>query len=217
MGITENFRRIAHRIAGVTLIGVAAYHLVYALATREGRKMLVEMWPEKKDVRDLWMTLRYHMGVSRQKPRFGRFNYGEKFEYWALAWGTVIMACTGLMAWFQVLVTRWLAGWWIDVALTVHLYEAILATLAILIWHFYQVIFDPDVFPMNWSWWDGRMSLEEYQDEHALDAQTIARTLQREMNSSADRVASKNIPAETKPKVNEPEEDDGTDKPNVDD
>ncbi|HUK47953.1 MAG TPA: cytochrome b/b6 domain-containing protein [Terriglobales bacterium] len=180
MGITENFRRIAHRIAGVTLIGVAAYHVVYGLATREGRKMLVELWPEKKDLRDLGMTLRYHLGLTREKPRFGRFNYGEKFEYWALAWGTVIMACTGLMAWFQVIVTKWLAGWWIDVALTIHLYEAILATLAILIWHFYQVIFDPDVFPMNWSWWDGRMSIEEYQDEHALDAQTVARVLRME-------------------------------------
>jgi cytochrome b subunit of formate dehydrogenase len=210
MAITENFRRIAHRIAAVTLIGVAAYHLIYALATHEGRKMLVELWPEKKDVRDLWMTLRYHLGLTREKPRFGRFNYGEKFEYWALAWGTVIMACTGLMAWFQIILTRWLAGWWIDVALTIHLYEAILATLAILIWHFYEVIFDPDVFPMNWSWWDGRMSLEDYQYEHALDTQRIARALQEETSSSRQRVESGNAPTESTPKINAPEEDAGT-------
>jgi cytochrome b subunit of formate dehydrogenase len=174
VGFTEAVRRIVHRIAGVTLIGVGAYHLVYAIATRDGRQMLLALVPEKKDIGDLWSTLRYHFCLSTNETRFGRFNYGEKFEYWALVWGTAIMACTGLMAWFQLIVTKWLAGWWIDVALTIHLYEAVLATLAILVWHFYQVIFDPDVFPMNWSWWDGRMSLATYRKEHSLDTQTLS-------------------------------------------
>src|SRR5579884_234152 len=168
MGVTEAIRRIIHRIAGVLLIGVGAYHLVYAITTCDGRQMLFALVPQKDDLVSVWRTLRYHFGLSTEKPKFGRFTYGEKFEYWALVWGTAIMACTGLMAWFQLIVTKWLPGWWIDVALTIHLYEAVLATLAILVWHFYQVIFDPDVFPMNWSWWDGRMALEMYRKEHAL-------------------------------------------------
>jgi len=90
------------------------------------------------------------------------------------------MASTGLMAWFQVTVTRLLPGWWINVALTIHLYEAILATLAVLIWHFYQVVFDPDVYPMNWAWWNGRMSLERYKDEHSLDSETIWEAMRQE-------------------------------------
>ena len=96
------------------------------------------------------------------------------------------MACTGLMAWFQVMVTRFLPGWWIDVALTIHLYEAILATLAILVWHLYQVMFDPDVYPMNWAWWNGRMSLELYKDEHSLDPAPIWQAMQQETVADAN-------------------------------
>jgi len=68
-------------------------------------------------------------------------------EYWALVWGTIVMAVTGLMAWLKVPVGNLLPRWTIDVGLTVHFYEAILATLAILVWHFYMIIFDPDVYP----------------------------------------------------------------------
>ena|SRR5476649_1757618 len=81
-------------------------------------------------------------------------------------WGTVVMALTGLMIWYSVAVATWIPRWWIDVATTVHYYEAILATLAILVWHFYHVIFDPDVYPMNWAWLDGKMSKEQFEEEH---------------------------------------------------
>lgn len=166
--------------------------------------MVIAMLPQTKDIRDVWTTLRYHLGLSQQAPQFGRFNYGEKFEYWALIWGTVIMACTGLMAWFQVAVTRLLPGWWIDVALTIHLYEAILATLAILLWHLYQVILDPDVYPMNWSWWNGRMSLELYEHEHGLDSETILQTVQQE-RSDAETSAEQTVDAKTNSQAsNEP-------------
>jgi formate dehydrogenase gamma subunit len=184
IGITDPIRRTVHRVAGITLIAAGLYHIVYVFITRNGRRMVGALLPEKKDIWDVWTTLRYHLGLSPQRPQFGRFNYGEKFEYWALVWGTVIMACTGLMAWFQLLVTRFLPGWWIDVALTIHLYEAILATLAILLWHLYQVMFDPDVYPMNWSWWNGRMPVEHYKDEHALDSETILQATEEEENHS---------------------------------
>jgi cytochrome b subunit of formate dehydrogenase len=186
IGITDPIRRTVHRTAGVTLIVTGIYHICYVFLSLSGRQMARALLPEPKDIRDLWGTLRYHLGLSQQKPQFGRFNYGEKFEYWALVWGTVVMACTGLMVWFQVVVTRALPGWWIDVALTIHLYEAILATLAILLWHLYQVMFDPDVYPMNWAWWNGRMSLEFYKDEHPLDPDPIWQAMQKETNGSTD-------------------------------
>jgi len=79
------------------------------------------------------------------------------------------MAGTGIMLWAKVLVGNHLPRWWLDVATAVHFYEAVLATLAILVWHFYQVFFDPDVYPMNWAWWDGKMTLHHYREEHGLD------------------------------------------------
>jgi hypothetical protein len=83
------------------------------------------------------------------------------------------MGVTGIMIWAKVWVGDLLARWWVDVATAVHFYEAILATLAILVWHFYQVFFDPDVYPMNWAWWDGKMPVEHYKHEHELDAESL--------------------------------------------
>ena len=98
----------------------------------------------------------YYLGLSKEKPKFGRFNYAEKAEYWALVWGTGADGSHRHHAVGQGWVGNLLARWWVDVATAVHFYEAILATLAILVWHFYQVFFDPDVYPMNSAWRDGK-------------------------------------------------------------
>ena len=98
----------------------------------------------------------------------GRFTYAEKAEYWALIWGTIVMGVTGLMIWFEVQVSSWLGlpRWFVDVATLIHYYEAILATLAIIVWHFYAVIFDPDVYPINWALYDGKMREGQFRHEH---------------------------------------------------
>jgi cytochrome b subunit of formate dehydrogenase len=97
-----------------------------------------------------------------------RFGYPEKAEYWAVVWGTIIMGITGLMIWFKLGWFRVLPRWAIDVALAIHFYEAVLATLAIVVWHFYHVIFDPDVYPINWAFYDGQVSEELFREEHEL-------------------------------------------------
>jgi len=172
--INESVRGYLHRVAGVVLIAVSCYHIFYMIRYKEGRKLVLDLLPTFKDATDIRDVLLYYLGLSKNKPEFHRFNYAEKMEYWALVWGTIVMAVTGLMAWFKVPVGNLLPRWTIDVGLTVHFYEAILATLAILVWHFYMIIFDPDVYPMNWAWLDGKMTLEQYREEHALDGQTIS-------------------------------------------
>ncbi len=174
LGMSEKLRGIVHRIAGVALIGDGIYHIFYLAMAREGRRLIREIAPQPKDAFDAWSTMRYYLGFSKEKPRFGRFTYAEKAEYWALVWGTALMAVTGVMIWAKVWVGNMLARWWVDVATAIHFYEAILATLAILVWHFYQVFFDPDVYPMNWAWWDGKMPVEHYRQEHELDTEALA-------------------------------------------
>jgi cytochrome b subunit of formate dehydrogenase len=174
LGMGENLRGIIHRIAGVILICAGIYHVIYLAAAREGRRFLRDMMPGPKDAFDAWAAMRYYLGLGGQKPKFGRFNYAEKAEYWALVWGTALMGLTGIMLWAKVWVGDLFARWWVDVATAVHFYEAILATLAILVWHFYQVFFDPDVYPMNWAWWDGKMPVEHYKHEHELDSESAA-------------------------------------------
>jgi cytochrome b subunit of formate dehydrogenase len=171
--MAERLRSIVHRVAGVVLIGAGIYHLFYLAATREGRRLIRDVAPAPKDALDAWGTMLYYLGLSRQRPKFGRFNYAEKAEYWALVWGTALMAVTGVMLWAKVWVGNLLARWWIDAATAVHFYEAVLATLAIVVWHFYQVFFDPDIYPMNWAWWDGKMPVEHYRHEHGLDADVL--------------------------------------------
>jgi cytochrome b subunit of formate dehydrogenase/5-methylcytosine-specific restriction endonuclease McrA len=169
LGMGEHLRGIIHRVAGVILIAAGIYHVFYLAAAREGRRLLRDIAPRPKDAFDALAAMRYYLGLSKEKPKFGRFNYAEKAEYWALVWGTALMGLTGIMIWAKVWVGDLFARWWVDVATAVHFYEAILATLAILVWHFYQVFFDPDVYPMNWAWWDGKMPVEHYRHEHELD------------------------------------------------
>jgi cytochrome b subunit of formate dehydrogenase len=173
LGMGERVRGVTHRVAGVILIAVGIYHIVYAAVTHDGRRLVKDFLPAPKDASDVWGTLLYYLGLRSEKPEFRRFNYAEKAEYWALVWGLIVMASTGLMLWAKMSVGRYLARWWLDVATAIHLYEAILATLAIVVWHFYQVFFDPDVYPMNWAWWDGKMSFEHYREEHGLDTKTL--------------------------------------------
>ncbi len=142
LGLGEKLRSVVHRVAGVVLIGAGIYHIAYVAAAREGRRLLRDLAPRPKDAFDVWAAMRYYLGLSKEKPKYGRFTYGEKAEYWALVWGTALMGLTGIMMWAKVWVGDLLSRAWVDVATAIHYYEAILATLAIVVWHFYQVIFD---------------------------------------------------------------------------
>jgi cytochrome b subunit of formate dehydrogenase len=174
LAMGEKLRSIVHRVAGVVLIGAGIYHLFYLAMTADGRRLIREFAPGPKDAFDAVATMRYYLGLGGEKPKFGRFSYAEKAEYWALIWGTVLMAVTGIMMWAKVTTGNLLARWWVDVATSIHYYEAILATLAIVVWHFYQVFLDPDVYPMNWAWYDGKMPVHRYRDEHPLDTEALA-------------------------------------------
>lgn len=174
LGLGEHSRSIIHRIAGVLLIADGIYHIFYVALTADGRRLIRDLFPTVKDAFDAWGTMLYYLGIRKDKPKFARFNYAEKAEYWALVWGTGLMAVTGIMLWAKIYVGNLLARWWLDAATAVHFYEAILATLAILVWHFYQVFFDPDIYPMNTAWRDGKMPAEHYREEHELDTETQA-------------------------------------------
>jgi formate dehydrogenase gamma subunit len=173
LGSSEPVRRWIHRIAGVVLLLAGLYHLIHVLTTREGRRLIKDMFPVHKDLADLVCSVRYLIGLSERKPKIGRFGYAEKIEYWAVVWGTIIMGMTGVMIWFKLDVTRFLPRWAVDVAVTIHYYEAVLACLAIVVWHFYHVIFDPEIYPLNTACWDGRVSEEWQKNEHPLETQVF--------------------------------------------
>lgn len=186
LGSSEFLRRIAHRVAAVVMLLAGVYHLAYLALSKDGRQWLRDMLPKIKDVWDVVGNFAYYLGLKREKPRMARFGYAEKAEYWAVIWGTFIMGLTGVMIWFKISVFSFLARWWIDIALAIHFYEAVLATLAIIVWHFYQVIFDPDVYPVNFAFLDGRVSEESYKEEHELAYEAMKATAETEDAESPD-------------------------------
>ncbi len=142
-------RGTIHRLAAVVLLTALGYHLTHLVLNKKERRIMSHMLPGLRDLSDLRNMLSYNLGYSKTRPLFGEFNYTQKVEYWAFMWGTAVMAATGLLLWFNTLALRYFPNWVLDAATAVHYYEAILATLAILIWHMYAVIFDPDVYPLD--------------------------------------------------------------------
>jgi cytochrome b subunit of formate dehydrogenase len=172
----EGTRRWVHRAAAVVMLSLGVYHLAYLAFAREGRSWVRDIKPVRKDALDLWQNLLYYAGLRRTRPLIARFGYAEKAEYWAVIWGTLVMGLTGLLIWFKMGWFGFLPRWWVDVATAVHFYEAVLATLAIVVWHFYQVILDPEVYPVNLAFYDGKVSGELYREEHELDFERMQQT-----------------------------------------
>lgn len=158
---TISMRSLVHRIAAVVFLAVAFTHLISLIANRKLREHWKQMLPKANDAREALSGFAYNLGLGSEPPARSSHSYIEKAEYWALIWGTAVMAATGLLLWANNLAMRFLPKLWLDVATSIHFYEAILAAAAILIWHFYSTIFDPDVYPLDTSFLTGHRQDEE--------------------------------------------------------
>jgi cytochrome b subunit of formate dehydrogenase len=151
-----------HRTAAIFMIAATLYHFVHLAMKKRDRSFLGAMIPTIKDATDMVDVFLYNLGLSKKEPKFAKFNYAEKMEYWAFMWGTVVMGVSGFLLWFNNFTLRHFPKWVADAATAVHWYEALLATFSILLWHFYLVIFDPMVYPMDTAWLDGKISADHY-------------------------------------------------------
>jgi formate dehydrogenase gamma subunit len=168
LGGIENTRLIHHYAATITMF-VAIYHigaLAYRLYVLRYRW---SMLPWIEDVRAAIGWLGYNFGLKKSPPQEGRYTFGEKFEYWAVVWGTMVMAITGYMMWNPISTTRFLPGEFIPAAKAAHGWEAILAVLAIIVWHFYNVF----IRFFNKSMYIGYLDEEEMVEDHPLELADI--------------------------------------------
>lgn len=168
MGGIESIR-IVHRILAAILMAECIYHggiVTYKLFVL-GRK--ASMLPGIKDVRDVFQFIAFNLGLRREHPNMPRYNFGEKAEYLALVWGTVVMVITGFMLWNPVATTSVLPGEAVPAALAAHSGEALLAVLSIITWHMYNV----HVKRFNRSMFTGRITHEEMEEEHAEELERI--------------------------------------------
>ena len=166
----SHWRGLLHRVAGWVFIALFVLHLVLLVATTRGRAYLGKLRPRSHDAVDALRLLGHNLGFRVARPEPRHYNFAEKAEYWALIWGSFVMILTGVMLVFTNVVLRRWSEVWLEVAQLVHYYEAVLATLAIIVWHFYWVIFDPHEYPMNPSWLIGRKKPEDSRPEDTPEA-----------------------------------------------
>ncbi|UCC41599.1 MAG: cytochrome b/b6 domain-containing protein [Candidatus Aminicenantes bacterium] len=187
-------RGILHRVAAVALIFNLAWHLFYTLFTSRGWNNFKDMIPKLKDFKDAFEIFWHHLGLTRflyrrgilkkffttrpywlfeKPPKYGRYNFIEKFEYWAVGWGSVVMIVSGFFMWNVELSLSLFPLWVHDIFIVVHGYEAILAFLAVIIWHMYNVHLNPEVFPMSKVWLNGKITGKELRILHPLEYQKI--------------------------------------------
>lgn len=157
-------RSLVHRGAAIVMTAVTLIHVVY-LCTPRGRRALLAGLPKLSDFVEAGQNFAYFLGLRKKPPRFDRFNYIEKAEYWALVWGTLVMTATGVALWFENDTLRLFGKLATDLSTVVHYYEAWLAFAAIIIWHVYHTVFNPDVYPMDWTWITGKVSARRQRHE----------------------------------------------------
>jgi cytochrome b subunit of formate dehydrogenase len=157
--------RYMHRIAAFVLVVGSFYHLFTSAYRLFVKREQMAMLPTLKDATDMWDTVRHNLGFLPHPPQMPKFNFGEKLEYWALVWGTAIMVLTGFMLWNPIAVTAVLPGQFIPAAKAAHGYEALLAVLAIVIWHMYNV----HIKQFNPSMFTGNLPRRQMEEEHALE------------------------------------------------
>ncbi len=161
--------RIIHRVAAVVFALQSVYHVVTLFYKIYVKRVELTMLPGLRDVTDAIDVVRYNLGLTKQHPKLPRYNFAEKAEYWALIWGGIVMGLTGFMLWNPIATARFLPGQVIPAAKAAHGAEAILAVLAIFVWHFYNV----HIKMFNKSMFTGKLTRQQMEEEHGEELQRI--------------------------------------------
>jgi formate dehydrogenase subunit gamma len=172
---------IIHRVAGIIMISDFLWHILYvvSLAIRGKIKFspVTTVIPVPSDITNAIKNMMYFVGLSKEKPKFGRFNYIQKFDYWAVFWGMAIIGLSGLVLAFPtkaaILFPQWSANWIWEVFFVLHSDEALLAITYILIMHFYTEHLKWENFPMSMTWITGKISMDVMKHEHPLEYELL--------------------------------------------
>ncbi|HTO98671.1 MAG TPA: cytochrome C [Myxococcales bacterium] len=169
-----NATRLIHRVAGVLFALTVVAHLAVAIWQVTTRRLTrLAIVPGRQDYRDALATLRWYLGLSRQKALFDRYDYRQKFEYWGMVAGSMIMVATGFILLFPVTVGSILPGQLIPASQVAHSQEGLMAFLVVIVWHIYNAHLNPDVFPFDWSIFNGKISRHRMLEEHPLELARI--------------------------------------------
>lgn len=166
-------RGLIHRWAAVVLMGVSAYHLLSVLFTARGHAQFMALRPAWKDARDFLRMVRLNLGRAVEPPRFERFDYRQKYQYWAFAVASGTMVVSGLGLWFATQAMAVMPKWLFDLLAVLHGRESVVIFLMLFVWHLYDVHLRPEVFPMDWSWITGRISQADLKARHPAEYERL--------------------------------------------
>jgi formate dehydrogenase subunit gamma len=166
--------RLIHRYTGLVFTIAVLAHIGVALVGLTMRNWPASMIITKKDFTDAIHNMQYYFGLTNRPALCDRYDYKQKFEYWGVVIGGVLMIMTGLTLWFPTSVARWLPGELIPAAKAAHTNEALLAFLVIITWHIYNSVFSPEVFPLDTSiLLTGHIYRERMVHEHPIELARI--------------------------------------------
>jgi formate dehydrogenase subunit gamma len=165
-----------HHTAGIALVILGTYHVGYHIFVDKEPLFERKILPAFKDAQDFWQTMLFYIGKAEQ-PKYGRYSWKEKFDYWGAFWGMVMMGVTGLMMMFPFVAMKYLPYAYVQLSTIIHTDEALLATLFIFIVHWWNVHYSPEVFPMSKAWITGNLSEEQMKHEHPLEYEEAMRQM----------------------------------------
>lgn len=161
--------RWLHRVVGIVFSVLVVAHLAVAISGLLSGRMKGTMLLGQKDFRDAINNLRYYAGYADTPPLFGRFDYRQKFEYWGLIFGSLVMVATGFILYFPIAVAGVLPAELIPAAKVMHSYEALFAFLIVLVWHIAGAHLAPEAFPIDTSIFTGKIRKDKLRHEHRLE------------------------------------------------
>jgi len=165
--------RLIHRYAGMAFSIFALIHIIVGIIGVTLKRWQPSMVITKKDFTDAIHNIKYYIGIENHPAVCDRYTYKQKFEYWGMLIGGLLMIISGFTLWFPISVTRFLPGEIIPAAKVLHTNQAFLMFLIIAIWHIYDSIFSPEVFPLDTTIFTGYISREEMAMEHPLELARI--------------------------------------------
>jgi formate dehydrogenase gamma subunit len=163
-----------HNLFAFVLIALGIFHAFYVTFSDKGHREISFLKYRKKDFKNLVLSFKYNFGLSKEKPRFGRYNLAQKFQYWGVIFGCAIMIITGIILLLKVWDIAMIFPKWLwDITNLVHSYEGMLIFLVLFVWHIYDVHLSPGVFPMSNIWLSGKISKQELKEEHPAEYEEI--------------------------------------------
>jgi len=178
-------RGMLHNLFAFILIALGIFHGFYVTFSEKGHSEISHLKYTKKDIKNLIQSFKYNFGMGKVKPRFGRYNLAQKFQYWGVIIGCAAMIITGIVLLLKVwniamIVPKWL---W-DITNIVHGYQGLLIFLVLFIWHIYDVHLSPGVFPMSKSWLTGKITKKELKKEHPEEFEKIFGSEESDQNNA---------------------------------